>query len=117
MILTGTLEEQILYCFHIYDLNDDGYISREEMLTMMGSCLTKVKSVNQEDTEEDEGIKDLIEMTIKKMDHDKDGRISHEDFSITVARDPLMLEAFGICLPCGRIGQEFISSILDVTVT
>ena len=84
---------------------------------MMGSCLSKVKTVNQDDNEEDEGIKDLIEMTIKKMDHDKDGRISHEDFSTTVGRDPLMLEAFGVCLPSGKIGQDFISSILDVNVS
>ena len=46
--------EQVRYCFQIYDLNEDGYISREEMLTMMGACLSKVKS-NQDDTEEDEG--------------------------------------------------------------
>ena len=25
-ILTGTIEEQMIYCFTIYDLNDDGYI-------------------------------------------------------------------------------------------
>ena len=28
---------------------------------------------NNED-DSDEGVKDLIEMTLKKMDHDKDGR-------------------------------------------
>jgi Ca2+-binding EF-hand superfamily protein len=27
--------EQTRYCFDIYDLNSDGYISREEMLTML----------------------------------------------------------------------------------
>ena len=26
------------------------------------------------DDDGDEGVKDLIEMTLKKMDHDKDGR-------------------------------------------
>lgn len=112
IILKGSLMEQIAYCFHIYDLNDDGYISREEMLTMMGSCLSKVKTA-QDDTEEDEGVKDLIEMTIKKMDHDKDGRISLDDFSHTVSEDVLMLEAFGKCLPSDKTGQEFLSTILD----
>ena len=114
-IIPGSLSEQTLYCFSIYDLNEDGYISREEMLTMMGSCLSKVKGT-QEDTEEDEGIKDLMEMTLKRMDHDKDGKISHEDFAQTVAQDVLMLEAFGSCLPSGKAGQEFVSSILDVKI-
>lgn len=82
------------------------------MLTIMGSCLSKVKTATDE-AEEDEGIKDLIDMTIKKMDHDKDGKISHEDFSATVVRDPLMLEAFGMCLPSGKVGKNFIESILD----
>lgn len=113
--IPGSLSEQTLYCFSIYDLNEDGYISREEMLTMMGSCLSKVKGT-QEDTEEDEGIKDLMEMTLKRMDHDKDGKISHEDFAQTVAQDVLMLEAFGSCLPSGKAGQEFVSSILDVKI-
>ena len=113
--ILGSLPEQTLYCFSIYDLNEDGYISREEMLTMMGSCLSKVKG-GQEDTEEDEGIKDLMEMTLKRMDHDKDGKISHEDFSKTVTQDVLMLEAFGSCLPSGRAGQEFVSSILDAKI-
>ena len=85
------------------------------MLTMMGSCLSKVKGP-QEDTEEDEGIKDLMEMTLKRMDHDKDGKISQEDFAHTVEQDVLMLEAFGSCLPSGKAGQEFASSILDVKI-
>ena len=82
------------------------------MLTMMGACLTKVKST-QEDTEEDEGIKDLIEMTLKKMDHDKDGRISFSDFQLSVSREPLLLEAFGTCLPSSRAGAEFMERVLD----
>ena len=53
--------------------------------------------------EADEGIKDLIEMTMKKMDDDKDGKVSFEDFQICVRNNPLMLEAFGPCLPTGKV--------------
>ena len=79
---------------------------------MMGSCLSKVKS-QQVESEEDEGIKDLIEMTVKKMDYDKDGRISLEDFTKTVEEDILLLEAFGICLPSSQAGKDFLKTILD----
>ena len=48
---------------------------------MMKTCLVK-QGNNEEDG--DEGVKDLIEMTLKKMDHDKDGRVSYPDFQITV---------------------------------
>jgi len=50
-------------CFEVYDFNGDGYISREEMFT----CLKKsmVKQTTEEDP--DEGIKDLVELALKKM--------------------------------------------------
>ena len=56
----GTLDEQMNFCFTIYDLNDDGYIrfhledfsviifiyfSKEEMITMMKTCLVKQGSI------------------------------------------------------------------------
>ena len=121
------MDEQMIYCFTIYDLNDDGFISKEEMLTMMKTCLVK-QGGNEDDGEE--GVKvtmevksyritdvfviqDLIDMTLKKMDHDKDGRVSYSDFEETVKREPLMMEAFGQCLPNNRIGFEFMGEILD----
>ena len=47
----------------MYDLNSDGYISREEMFHMLKTSL--VKQTTEEDP--DEGIKDLVEITLKKM--------------------------------------------------
>jgi len=109
IFLKGTVDEQIEYCFSIYDLNADGYISREEMLTMLKTCL--VRQGLEEDG--DEGVKDLIEMTLKKMDDDKDGKVSFSDFETTVKNEPLMLEAFGPCLPTNKFGDKFISSFLE----
>ena len=40
-IFVGSVSEQMNYCFTVYDLNDDGYISKEEMITMMKTCLVK----------------------------------------------------------------------------
>jgi len=55
----------LVVCFEVYDFNGDGYISREEMFT----CLKKsmVKQTTEEDP--DEGIKDLVELALKKMVH------------------------------------------------
>ena len=50
--------------------------------------------------EADEGIRDLIQMTKKKLDLDKDDVVSFEDFNGTVKKDPTMtLEVFGPCIP------------------
>ncbi|NXS10601.1 EFCB1 protein, partial [Neodrepanis coruscans] len=95
VLLRGTLDEKIKYCFMVYDLNGDGYISREEMFQMLKNSLLKQPA--EEDP--DEGIKDLVEIALKKMDHDHDGKLSFADFEKAVRDENLLLEAFGPCLP------------------
>ena len=56
------------------------WILREEMLNLLKTALFS----SGVEEEADEGIKDLIEMTMKKMDDDKDGKVSFEDFCTTV---------------------------------
>ena len=51
------MEEQTKYCFDIYDLNEDGFISKEEIMTMMKSCTVK-SGRTEEDGEE--GVKVFI---------------------------------------------------------
>ena len=110
MLSEGSDEELVRFCFSIYDLNEDGYISKEEMMTMMQNCFV----VNSSE-EEGDGVKDLVEMTLRKMDKDKDGRISLSDFQASVSEEPLLLEAFGNCLPTNQSGAEFSKKILDKT--
>lgn len=95
VFLRGTLDEKMKYCFEVYDLNGDGYISREEMFQMLKDSL--IRQPTEEDP--DEGIKDIVEIALKKMDYDHDGRVSYADFEKTVMDENLLLEAFGNCLP------------------
>ncbi|GAB5583958.1 EF-hand calcium-binding domain-containing protein 1 [Prionailurus iriomotensis] len=110
VFLRGTLEEKMKYCFEVFDLNGDGFISKEEMFHMLKNSLLKQPS--EEDP--DEGIKDLVEITLKKMeaffmstdvwlvtpqDHDHDGKLSFSDYEQAVREETLLLEAFGPCLP------------------
>ncbi|XP_033021262.1 EF-hand calcium-binding domain-containing protein 1 isoform X1 [Lacerta agilis] len=105
IFLRGTLEEKIKYCFEVYDMNSDGYISREEMFHMLKNSLLKQPS--EEDP--DEGIKDLVEITLKKMDYDHDGKLSYADFEKAVRDENLLLEAFGPCLPDMKCRMAFES--------
>ena len=50
-MFAGTDAEQIKYCFDIYDLNEDGFISKEEIATMMKNCMVK----NREEEKEEDG--------------------------------------------------------------
>lgn len=49
----GTEEEHIQYCFDIYDLNNDGFITREEMLNMLKTALGRQGL----EEDQDEGVK------------------------------------------------------------
>lgn len=93
--LRGTFKEQIDFCFKVYDLNGNGYISREAVQHMLKDCM--VKSPTEEDA--DENVKDLVDQVFKKMDDDHDGKISPLDYKTTVENEKLLLEAFGKCLP------------------
>ncbi|XP_057293994.1 calaxin-like isoform X2 [Hydractinia symbiolongicarpus] len=111
VFLRGSLEEQMQYCFSVYDLNSDGYITREEMFHMLKHSL--VKQPSEEDP--DEGVKDLVEITLKKMDFDHDSKLSYADFKQAVEAEPLLLEAFGPCLPDDEDVERFSCQFIDTT--
>ena len=43
------------------------------------------------------------------MDHD--GKISFEDYETTVKEEPLLLEAFGQCLPSSESATAFLMTL------
>ncbi|XP_050536858.1 calaxin isoform X2 [Daktulosphaira vitifoliae] len=110
VLLRGTQEERIKYTFTIYDLNNDGFISREEIFNLLRNCLVK----HPQDEDPDEGVKELVEIVLKKMDRDNDAKLSFEDFSSSVNNQSLLLEAFGQCLPSGESIDKFLNLISHV---
>lgn len=110
VFMRGHLEEKIEYTFNVYDLNGDGYISREEMFQMLKHSL--VKQPTEEDP--DEGVKDLVETALKKMDYDHDSRLSFADFKQAVEAEELLLEAFGPCLPDEKGAEVYETKVADI---
>ena len=127
-VVTLTKSQYIFrFCFNVYDLTGKGYVGKEEMTTLLQKCL---KLQGQEEEGED-GVKvgsdsvfgmkpeyrnkDIIDITLKKMDVDKDGRISYADFEETVKSEPLLLEAFGPCLPRAEMLDLYMKEVLQRT--
>jgi hypothetical protein len=48
-------------------------------------------------------VKDLVDIILKKLDEDRDGRVNEQDYASAVAKDSLLLEAFGQCLPNPKV--------------
>ncbi len=55
------------------------------------------------DEDPDESIKELVEITLKKMDKDHDNRLGDNDFSQSVREDPLLLSCFGQVFANSRV--------------
>jgi len=106
-LVNGELEDQMKYCFQVYDLNSDGYISREEMFHLLKNTL--VKQSTEEDP--DEGVKELVETALKKLDNDHDGRVSYNDFKTSVLSEKLLLEFLGTCLPTDGAKKNFLAEM------
>ncbi|OWF42597.1 EF-hand calcium-binding domain-containing protein 1-like [Mizuhopecten yessoensis] len=93
------------FVFRAYDLKDEGYITREAMFYFLKNCL--VKTPTEEDP--DEGPKELVEILLKILDLDRDGRVSYDEFATGVKEDPMLLESLGRCLPEQQYVDQFYS--------
>ncbi|XP_015587745.1 EF-hand calcium-binding domain-containing protein 1 [Cephus cinctus] len=107
VFLRGSLRERMEFCFRVYDLNGDGYITKDEMFQLLKNCL--IKQPGEEDP--DEGVRDLSELALKKLDVDHDGKVSFEDYELAIKEEPLLLEAFGQCLPTEESSTAFLTTL------
>ncbi|KAF5305324.1 hypothetical protein FQR65_LT07750 [Abscondita terminalis] len=107
IFLKGSILEKLEFCFSVYDLNSDGYITKEEMFQLLKNCLIK----QPQDEDPDEGAKDLTDLAMRKLDKDKDGKVSLNDYQLAILEEPLLLEAFGRCLPDERACDTFLSTM------
>lgn len=55
-------------------------------------------------------FQDLVDIIIKKLDVDRDGKITFEDFQQCMKEQPLLLECLGQCLPTRLAVTAFLIS-------
>uniref|UniRef100_A0A1B6FHF3 EF-hand domain-containing protein n=1 Tax=Cuerna arida TaxID=1464854 RepID=A0A1B6FHF3_9HEMI len=106
VLLRGTLEEKISYCFKVYDLMGEGYIKREYMFRLLKHTFRG--NLLGEDPEE--LVKDMIDMVMNKMDLDRDGLLSFDDYSQSVRKNNNLLEVLGYCLPSRPAVYAFMTT-------
>lgn len=69
----GNLEEKLRWIFTAYDVNDSGYINKQEMLNIYEIVHKFDPSISMSPVERTESV-------FEQMDADKDGKISQDEF-------------------------------------
>ncbi|KAF5397187.1 EF-hand calcium-binding domain-containing protein 1 [Paragonimus heterotremus] len=122
IFLRGSLQERAAFTFRAYDLNSDGLISREEMFQLLKSSLIKILPNSRKhfglqqptDEDPDEGIRDLVDLVMKRLDMDHDGRVTYPDFQSAVQQDAMLLEILGPCFPEEQVAVAFLSTFQEI---
>ena len=76
--------------FKVYDLNNDGNLSKDELLLLLRSSLPT-----------EDAVKDLVDLLHKRLDIDRDGRVNLTDFLGAVGKEGLLRECLGGCVGKG----------------
>uniref|UniRef100_A0A1A7WPD6 EF-hand calcium binding domain 1 n=1 Tax=Iconisemion striatum TaxID=60296 RepID=A0A1A7WPD6_9TELE len=109
LFLRGTFEEKIKHAFAVYDLNENGEITREEMFYFLKDTLPGLPP--EENLEE--AVKFLVEIPMKRMDTNKDGIVTLVEYEAAVKKEYLLLEAFGPCLPDTMTTRKFQERVFE----
>ncbi|XP_005860529.1 PREDICTED: calsenilin isoform X4 [Myotis brandtii] len=86
ILLRGTVQEKLKWAFNLYDINKDGYITKEEMLAIMKSIYDMMGRHTYPLLREDAPL-EHVERFFQKMDRNQDGVVTIDEFLETCQKD------------------------------
>ncbi|NXD87498.1 CSEN protein, partial [Halcyon senegalensis] len=79
VLLRGTVQQKLKWAFDLYDINKDGYITKEEMLEIMKSIYDMMGRCTHPPPR-DSAPAEHVEVFFQKMDRNGDGVVTFEEF-------------------------------------
>ncbi|MEE6479171.1 hypothetical protein FKM82_012167 [Ascaphus truei] len=92
ILLRGTVHEKLKWAFNLYDINKDGYITKEEMLAIMKSIYDMMGRYTYPMLRDDAPI-DHVERFFEKMDRNNDGVVTIDEFLETCQKDENIMKS------------------------
>uniref|UniRef100_A0A915PQG3 EF-hand domain-containing protein n=1 Tax=Setaria digitata TaxID=48799 RepID=A0A915PQG3_9BILA len=88
----GTLDEKLDWAFSLYDVDKDGYITKEEMANIIEAIHSMIGDVLELPRDEDTPEKRVAKI-FSNMDHNLDGKLTREEFKQGSKNDPCIVQA------------------------
>lgn len=82
----GSLDEKLRWTFSLYDINGDGFITREEMTDIV-TAIYELMGKFTEPCVDESTVRDKVDRIFQKMDQNKDGVVTLEEFLDCCMRD------------------------------
>ncbi|CAG09619.1 unnamed protein product, partial [Tetraodon nigroviridis] len=86
VLLRGSITEKLNWAFNLYDINKDGYITKEEMLAILKSIYDMMGRYTYPCVR-DEAPYEHVDKFFQKMDKNRDGVVTIEEFIETCQKD------------------------------
>ncbi|KAG1973990.1 neurocalcin-delta [Pimephales promelas] len=91
----GTLDEKLRWAFKLYDLDNDGFITRDEMLNIVDAIYQMVG--NTVDLPEEENTPEKrVDRIFAMMDKNADGKLTLQEFQDGSKADPSIVQALSL---------------------
>ena len=91
----GNIEEKLKWAFNMYDLDKDGFITREEMVEIVTS-IYQIEGVVLKVPEDEDTPERRMEKIFGQMDGGRNGRLSLEEFVEDGRNDPTVCNLFQV---------------------
>ncbi|KAI8825164.1 calcium-binding protein NCS-1 [Fimicolochytrium jonesii] len=91
----GRIDEKLVWSFQLYDINNDGYITRDEMYQIVEAIYKMVGNMVKLPEDEDTADK-RVEKIFTLMDSNGDGKLDMEEFREGSQKDPTIVNALNL---------------------
>ncbi|XP_077594063.1 calsenilin-like isoform X1 [Stigmatopora nigra] len=92
VLLRGSVTEKLRWAFNLYDINKDGYITKEDMLAIMTSIYDMMGRYTLPSVREDSPY-EHVEKFFQKMDRNRDGVVTLDEFIETCQKDESIMSS------------------------
>ncbi|XP_043226548.1 Kv channel-interacting protein 1-like [Amphibalanus amphitrite] len=89
----GTVEEKLRWMFRLYDINNDGRITRGEMTSVFISIYALLGGVSLTMLQEDSVVSSKVDQAFQRLDLNNDGVVTMDEFLDACSADPATLQS------------------------